>query len=70
MFNHAQGPNLYQKPPTVAFTFAQKRFDKTGELRDERGTVIYHIRDLGEEHTFGFVKSYVSASSRYVHGWR
>jgi hypothetical protein len=61
MFGHQQSPNLFQKPQTVTFTFAQKRFDKSGELRDENGTVIYRFRDLGEEHTFGFAKSYVSA---------
>lgn len=63
MFSHQQSLNLYHKPATVTFTFHQKRFDKSGELRDDRGTVVYRFKDLGEEHTFGFAKSYVSFRS-------
>lgn len=52
--------NQFHRPPSVTFIFRQKRFDKGGELVDEHGQVVYRFRDTGEDHTFGFVKSYVS----------
>jgi hypothetical protein len=56
---HGQGPNAYKKPHSVTFSFHQKRFDKGGEIVDDRGQTVYKLRDTGEGHTFGFAKSYV-----------
>lgn len=56
------GQDAFQKPQSVTFIFRQKRFDKTGDVVDERGQVIYRLKDTSDDHTFGFSKSYVSIS--------
>jgi hypothetical protein len=56
---HGRGPNAFQKPPSVTFSFRQKRFDKSGDIVDDRGQTVYRLKDTGDEHSFGFIKSYV-----------
>ncbi|KAF2397289.1 hypothetical protein EJ06DRAFT_559394 [Trichodelitschia bisporula] len=57
-FGSGSDPNVWTKPQTVVFKFLQKQFDRTGEVQDDRGRVLYKLNDIGEKHTFGFIKTY------------
>jgi hypothetical protein len=66
--HRTQSLNQFQKPATVTFKFVQKRFDKSGTIEDQNGKVIYKIKDEGEDHTFGFAKSYPMIITRASDG--
>lgn len=48
----------FQKPPTTTLTFAQKRFDRSGTIVDDDGTILYKLRDTSEDHSSFSLKSY------------